>query len=368
MFLHLKAYFLKDKARLDGELKEKRLKKFKWDGSRKKVIMNNITLIFLFGLIIIAFISGGYVMQRFKLFNLNPELSANKVLSAIADSVILIDLKGKILSANKVTCEMLGYSEDELLGRNVDMLFDEEKLLKESVLDSLFSEGSLKNFEMTYLKKNQDGIPIIISLSAIKDKSNKITAIVGTAKDIKERKDAERLIQYMAFHDLLTNLPNRRLMLDRVEQSMASAERNNQNFALLFFDLDRFKEINEKLGQGAGDILLKKVASRIKGCIRKVDTVARISADEFIILLINVPDAHSISLISEKIINKISEPLKLENVETTVTPSIGISYYPHDGNDRDELIIKADKAMRNVKKRGGKGYEFYNKSLNNKVA
>lgn len=330
--------------------------------------MNIETLIFLFGLIIVAFIAGGYVMQRFNILKPKQLISSDEFLSAIVDFVVLIDLKGNILSVNKEARDELGYSEDELLGKNVDMLFDEEKLLKGSVVDRLLSEGSIKNFEMVFRRKSQDLIPIIISLSVIKDKDNRVIGIVGTAKDIKERKDAERLIQYMAYHDLLTNLPNRRLMLDRVDQSLASAERNNQKFAVLSFDLDKFKGINENFGQSTGDKVLKKVASRIKECIRKVDTVARISADEFIILLINVPDSENISLIAEKIINKISEPFELDSRETSVTPSIGISYYPFDGKDRDRLIAEADEAMREVKNRGGNGFEFYNKNLNHKAA
>ncbi|SRR6056297_1130370 len=174
----------------------------------------------------------------------------------------------------------------------------------------------------------------------------KLAAIaLKNSKAFEERERAEARIKFMALHDPLTNLPNRQLLFDRIEQYIAQADRNNEKFGLLYLDLDKFKRINDTLGHNAGDTVLKETAERIKKRLRETDTAARIGGDEFIVVLPQIKRNSDIQKIIEKIADTVSKPIEIKGKKEVVEPSIGWSIYPDDGEDIETLIQKADQSM-----------------------
>lgn len=169
----------------------------------------------------------------------------------------------------------------------------------------------------------------------------------------------------MANHDTLTGLPTRRLSMDRLENAIAVAKRNTTKIAIMFVDLDGFKEVNDSLGHDAGDLVLKETAQRLSACVREVDTVARIGGDEFWILLSNITNANSIVTIAEKIIKVVSDTYKVEDTEIKIGASLGIAVYPDHQSNPQELIKLADKAMYEVKRQGKNNYAFAQQNNDN---
>lgn len=190
---------------------------------------------------------------------------------------------------------------------------------------------------------------------------------VNISKIAIERRQSEERLAYLAHYDTLTGLPSRALFLDRLGHAMVKAERNGQMMALMFLDLDRFKAINDTLGHGAGDALLKDVAQRLKACVRDEDTVARLGGDEFTVILEQISHVDDASIVAKKIIDSIALPLFLNGHEAFVTASIGITVYPLDNVDMDELIKNADAAMYRAKEEGKNSYEFYTKEMNSRT-
>jgi diguanylate cyclase (GGDEF)-like protein/PAS domain S-box-containing protein len=170
--------------------------------------------------------------------------------------------------------------------------------------------------------------------------------------EVQERKLAEQQIRYLANHDALTGLPNRRLLEDRLEQAMEMGRRNNRPVAIQFIDLDRFKPINDRLGHRIGDLLLRAVAARLRGLLRAVDTVSRVGGDEFVLVLPDVQSASAAGEIAQKVLGVLAQPYMVEGHELSVTPSIGISLFPDDGTDAETLLGCADVAMYHAKKVG----------------
>ena len=185
----------------------------------------------------------------------------------------------------------------------------------------------------------------------------------GVATDISERKSHEALIEHLASHDALTDLPTRILLDDRITLSLAHAARGQRRLALLFLDLDGFKSINDSFGHGLGDTLLKAVAARLKATVRDGDTVARQGGDEFVILLWDLADADAAALVAQNVLDALSHPFQLDNRDVRVTASIGVSVYPEDGDTSDILLKHADAAMYLAKDLGRNGFQFYTREM-----
>ena len=188
--------------------------------------------------------------------------------------------------------------------------------------------------------------------------------IVSMAQDVSERKAAQQQIEFLAYHDALTGLPNRLLAKDHLEQAILAAERAHSMVALLFIDLDKFKTINDSLGHVIGDGLLKAASLRLRECLRDTDTLSRQGGDEFLIVLNNMPDTESITVVSEKILARLAEPFAIDQHELAISLSIGIAVYPDDGKDFDTLLKQSDTAMYQAKDSGRNTYRFHTEQMN----
>ncbi|HYD62287.1 MAG TPA: EAL domain-containing protein [Noviherbaspirillum sp.] len=200
--------------------------------------------------------------------------------------------------------------------------------------------------------------------SPVRDASGKAAQVVMVSRDITERKEMEAYILHQSFHDALTGLPNRLLLEDRMKQATAHLGRRHAPVAVLFIDLDRFKDVNDTLGHAAGDRLLQEVAERLGCCVREGDTVARLSGDEFVVLLAGLSDVRDAGLVAGKIVSTVAEPCQIGGKELRVSPSIGIAIFPDDGQNIDELLRNADTAMYHAKQEGRGRFSFFTAHMN----
>jgi diguanylate cyclase (GGDEF)-like protein len=187
---------------------------------------------------------------------------------------------------------------------------------------------------------------------------------IGIMRDITERKVAEAKIMHLAQYDTLTDLPNRRLVEDRIQQTIASARRSGAQFAVMFIDLDKFKSINDSLGHNVGDQLLQMVATRLTQCLRAEDTVGRQGGDEFIVLLADLGAAEDAALVAQKIVDVLSAPFVINGQDLSSGASIGIAVFPQDGADVEMLLKNSDTAMYHAKKAGRNNYQFFLQAMN----
>lgn len=187
--------------------------------------------------------------------------------------------------------------------------------------------------------------------------------MIGTHADITDRKAAEEHIRHLAHFDALTDLPNRALITDRLQQALAKARRDKQHLAVMFLDLDEFKPVNDNLGHEVGDLLLKQVARRLQACMRESDTVARIGGDEFVVLLPQIEREQDAIVVAEKIRHALELPFELTDRKLQISSSIGVAVYPEHGSDEKLLLINADIAMYHAKKAGRNNYKLYQREM-----
>lgn len=217
------------------------------------------------------------------------------------------------------------------------------------------------NFETVHERKDGSTYPVEVRLQL--SSSEKPPVYVAMILDITERKKAEDQLNYLAYYDNLTGLPNRRLFIDRLQQAMKEANRNEQLVAVLFIDLDHFKKINDSMGHETGDILLKEAAQRLRNCVRAGDTVARLGGDEFTLVLSSMKHANNAINIAEQILENFSKPFHIKSIDLFITVSIGVTLYPLDDNSADDLLRDADTAMYHAKENGRNNFQFYNNEM-----
>lgn len=220
-------------------------------------------------------------------------------------------------------------------------------------------QGEIRN-----LRKNGELFTELLGISTVCDAQGRLTHYIAVFSDITERKAAEAKIEYLAHHDSLTNLPNRTLLRDRFEQAIAYATRNNSWIALLFLDLDHFKQVNDTLGHDIGDLLLQAISTRLVKCLREVDIICRQGGDEFIIVLSELKDNDAVVQITQKILQQLNEPFDIDGNQIITSFSIGISIYPLDSQNFEGLLNTADTAMYAAKKQGRNTFRFFSSDMN----
>lgn len=274
------------------------------------------------------------------------------------------DIDGNTIDANDAFLKIVGYSREELFSGRVHwstMTPPEHQGKDENALDELKATGSCTPYEKEYIKKDGSKVPVFIGAALFENSSNKGVAFVV---DLTERRQAEGQIRHMAHHDALTGLPNRTLFQDRVTQAVTHAQRSKTHVGMFFIDLDHFKDINDSLGHQIGDRLLRSAARRLQRCIRKGDSVARLGGDEFVISAPGLEHDDDAAFIATKALDALRRPFFIDQHELHVTGSIGISLYPTDGQDAEELMRAADTAMYYSKDRGRDNYQFFTARLN----
>ncbi|RBQ31129.1 diguanylate cyclase [Arcobacter sp. FW59] len=279
--------------------------------------------------------------------------------------MIITDNKNTIVKVNKAFCQIMGYSKEELLGQNPRMFktAHQDRKFIESLWDDLKINGSWSG-DVYNKKANGDIIALRSIITVIKNEEEKITNYLGQYMDISEQKDKEKILEYQATHDNLTGLPNRLLLLDRIEHAITKTVRHKIFGGLIFIDLDNFKAVNDTLGHDMGDVLLITVAKKIKECLRDEDTVSRIGGDEFIVLLDNIgnnsDDARrNISYLAEKIKNTLNNITHINGHKNISTPSIGVTLFSDSSVSVQDIIKQADTAMYSAKKQGKNAIEFF---------
>jgi diguanylate cyclase (GGDEF)-like protein/PAS domain S-box-containing protein len=295
---------------------------------------------------------------------------AQVTLNSIGDAVLSTDGNWRITFLNPVAEKLIGWTNAEAGGRQLTEVFQViDATTRERVVPSLEFEvekGRTMILPPNCVLVRRDGheSPIEDSAAPIHDRGGHVAGMVVVFHDVSEAQAMAQRMTHLAEHDILTSLPNRALLDDRLEQGIAMAQRHSRRLAVLFIDLDHFKHINDSLGHLIGDQLLRAVALRITPCVRSSDTVSRQGGDEFIVLLSEVTHAEDAALIAEKIRLAVLEPYTIANHFLHLTTSIGVSVYPEDGADPETLIQCADTAMYHAKERGRNNSQFFKDEMN----
>ncbi|TKC20176.1 EAL domain-containing protein [Robertmurraya kyonggiensis] len=289
---------------------------------------------------------------------------AAKVLENINEGVIITDAQGCILSVNPAFEIVTGYRADEVYGQNPKILqsgIHSSEFYKE-MWSQVCSSGNWQG-EIWNRKKNGEVYPEWININSVKDESGNITHFIAVFSDITDRKHTEEKLRLLAHYDTLTGVANRYSLNKRLGSLIDTASKYNQQLAVLFLDLDRFKHINDTLGHNYGDLLLKEVSLRLKSLIKNKDMIARLGGDEFVIVLSNIKHPKEAIHLAESIIQALKGSFILKQHEVFVSTSIGISLFPLDGDAIEILLRNADKAMYKAKSTGKNHYELYHTDM-----
>ncbi len=310
-------------------------------------------------------ISGTYRnITHLKVIEKNLNLLA-KAFEDTAEGMLVVDSDLNVVQVNKAVTEITGYPSDSLIGSSISAraklnspisFFDE-------VWQGVAEKGTWQG-EVWQKNIEEDDIPLWLNVSEIKDKHENDTYYVLIMSDMSERKATEEELRYLANYDTLTKLPNRALLRDRLDHALGNARRQHRPLALLFLDLDRFKNVNDSFGHAVGDGLLKVVSERLQECLREDDTVSRLGGDEFVILMEHFSSINAIAGVTEKIRIAMTHPFRLEGIDIQASFSIGVSVYPSDGEDSATLLRNADTAMYHAKSAGRNRVQFYAPKMN----
>jgi diguanylate cyclase (GGDEF)-like protein/PAS domain S-box-containing protein len=294
-----------------------------------------------------------------------------RAIEASTHGIAIIDVsknENKIIYVNRAFERTTGYSEQQSLGKN---LFTIQGSNSDEVnnkrIELAIREMRDEIVEMESVKRNGEVYWAEISVAPVKDSFGNVKHYVCIFNDISQRRDMENQLVMQATYDSLTNLPNRVLLLDRVEQAIMQAKKKNSILAFLFLDLDRFKMTNDTLGHNMGDKLLQFIADRLLIATDDFDTVARLGGDEFVILLTNLDSQQNAETIAQNIIHAIEKPIQIDQHSLKITGSIGISFFPRDGEDYESLLKSADLSMYHAKDNGRNTYRVYEPEMNRRV-
>lgn len=324
---------------------------------------------FLFILAFLAIV--GHVVRSFHFIDITPALAGQTIVDTINEALVVVSEEGVVRLVNTAACELLGRSEADLIGSKFSEHFDVSGA--EQMHESLLAGKPLRSIETTYDTRQGTSRTVKISASILSDRKNRAIAVIYVLRDITKRRHAEDKIRFLAYHDSLTRLPNRTQFDEKVEHTLSFAAGSEESIAILFIDLDRFKNINDTFGHHAGDRLLVVAANRLRKCMRtessfdderQADTlIARLGGDEFAVALTGMYRAQELRNIAQRIIDRLSEPFTLQGEKVYIGASIGISMAPRDGKNAETLLKNADRAMYQAKQAGRGNYHFYNSEM-----
>lgn len=287
------------------------------------------------------------------------------VVRQISEGIILIDpITKQIIEANQAYCSLIGHSNQEILFLKLYDLVAADADIIDSIIRKV--QKNRLNLTQEFIHRHCDGslIHVEVNISTIYYSAKEF--ICYAVRDITERKLVEEMLRYQACHDLLTELGNRNLFNQQLDNAIARAQRYKYQFAVMFIDLDRFKNINDTLGHSLGDKFLQSVAQRVKKSLRSADLIARWGGDEFTILLSEIKHSEEASIVAERILESLKKPFQIMEYQLYAHLSIGISVYPQDGDTLETLLKNADIALYRMKDQGGNNYQYYNSSMNQK--
>ena len=302
---------------------------------------------------------------------------ANATLDSIGEAVLRTDKRGNITYLNRFAEELIGWSRDEAIGHptvDVLQLIDNasgapvDNAVATVMQHDRSANATICMIHCTLVRRDGIRFGIENRVTSVGDKAGNVIGAVMCIRDVSMARAASLEISRVAQHDVLTNLPNRTLFNDRIAQAISLAERQRKQLAVLFVDLDQFKRINDSLGHGVGDNLLRSVAARLTACVRRSDTVCRLGGDEFVILLSQVEHAEDAAISARKILRAVAAPHIIDNRSLDISVSIGGCTYPADGLDGATLMSHADAAMYEAKLHGRNGYQFFRSDMHKRVA
>jgi diguanylate cyclase (GGDEF)-like protein/PAS domain S-box-containing protein len=325
----------------------------------------------VFILISTVFVSNA--VWRYRFIDVTPAFAAKTIVDTMSDALLIVDPEGVIRHSNRAAARLFGMTQQQLEGKDVATVLPTHIA---GALKELFQANDAPASETARYESPQGQRTLSVSASAVRNRTGHPIAVVYTVQDITERKKAEEQIKYLAYYDSLTGLPNRTFYREILSRAVIYAKRHKLTMATLFIDLDSFKCINDTLGHSSGDELLKIVAQRLTKCVRKTDyvarleeermpdTVSRFGGDEFIVLLSEIREGEDAARVAIRILDVLSKPFLISGREVFISASIGISLFPADGEDAEELLKNADVAMYAAKGQGKNLYLFYTSSMN----
>jgi len=301
--------------------------------------------------------------------SLQHQRLATKVFESTLEGIVVTNAQRIIESVNPAFTQITGYKAHEVIGQTPAMLSSgrHDATFYQKMFDELAVNGHWQG-EIWNRRRSGEVYPEWLTINTVRNEEGEIVNYVGVFADITKRKAAEEQMQFLAYHDGLTGLPNRGLFLDRLHHAVSHAHRNHTIVAVMFIDVDNFKPINDTLGHHIGDQLLQTVAQRLVASVREADTVARLGGDEFTIILESIADAGDVPLVAQKIVDTVSQPMRIDGHDITTTVSVGLSLYPIDSEHAEDLIRHADMAMYMSKKGGRNNYRFFTADMKQLVS